>query len=39
MILGIAAVDIARYYYPHARWLAWINRVAKLSVTGIAFAM
>ena len=39
MILGIAAVDIARYYYPHARWLAWLNRVAKVSVTGIAFAM
>ncbi len=39
MIFGIAAVDIARYYYPHARWLAWLNRVAKLSVTGIAFAM
>jgi len=39
MVLGIAAVDIARYYYPHAHWLAWLNRVAKLSVTGIAFAM
>ncbi len=39
MIFGIAAVDIARYYYPHARWLAWLNRVAKFSVTGIAFAM
>jgi hypothetical protein len=39
MIIGIAAVDIARYYYPHARWLTWLNRVAKLSVTGIAFAM
>ena len=39
MVLGIAVVDIARYYYPRARWLAWLNRVAKLSVTGIAFAM
>jgi hypothetical protein len=39
MVFGIAAVDIARYYYPRARWLAWLNRVAKLSVTGIAFAM
>jgi hypothetical protein len=39
MIFGIAAVDIARYYYPRARWLAWLNRAAKLSVTGIAFAM
>jgi len=39
MILGIAAVDIVRYYYPHARWLAWLNRMAKLSVTGIAFTM
>jgi hypothetical protein len=39
MVLGIAAVDIARYYYPRARWLAWLNRVAKVSVTGIAFAM
>jgi hypothetical protein len=39
MVLGIAAVDIARYYYPRVRWLAWLNRVAKLSVTGIAFAM
>jgi hypothetical protein len=39
MILGIAAVDIARYYYPHARWLAWLNRMAKISVTGIAFTM
>ena len=39
MIFGIAAVDIARYYYPHVRWLAWLNRVAKVSVTGIAFAM
>ena len=39
MVLGIAVVDIARYYYPRARWLAWLNRVAKVSVTGIAFAM
>ena len=39
MIFGIAAVDIARYFHPHARWLAWLNRVAKVSVTGIAFAM
>jgi hypothetical protein len=39
MVLGIAAADIARYYYPRARWLAWLNRVAKVSVTGIAFAM
>jgi len=39
IIIGIAAVDVARYYYPHARWLAWLNRAAKLSVTGIAFAM
>jgi hypothetical protein len=39
LVLGIAAVDIARYYFPQARWLAWLNRVAKVSVTGIAFAM
>jgi hypothetical protein len=39
LVLGIAAVDIARYFHPHARWLAWLNRVAKVSVTGIAFAM
>ena len=39
MILGIAAVDIARYFHPDARWLAWLSRVAKISVTGIAFAM
>jgi hypothetical protein len=39
MILGIAAVDIARYFHPGARWLAWLNRVAKLSVTGIAFGL
>ncbi len=39
LVLGIAAADILRYYYPHARWLAWLNRIAKLSVTGIAFAM
>ncbi|MGB7814090.1 MAG: hypothetical protein WBP56_23460 [Polyangia bacterium] len=39
MIFGIAVVDIARYYYPRVRWLAWLNRVAKVSVTGIAFAM
>jgi hypothetical protein len=39
MVLGIAVVDIARYYYPRAPWLAWLNRVAKVSITGIAFAM
>jgi hypothetical protein len=39
LVLGIAAVDIARYFHPHARWLVWLNRVAKVSVTGIAFAM
>jgi len=39
LVLGIAAVDVARYYFPQARWLAWLNRVAKVSVTGIAFAM
>ena len=39
MILGIAAVDIARYFHPGARWLAWLNRVAKLRVTGIAFGL
>ena len=39
LVLGIAAVDIARYSHPHARWLAWLSRVAKVSMTGIAFAM
>jgi hypothetical protein len=39
LVLGIAAADIARYYFPRARWLAWLNRVAKLSVTGVAFAI
>jgi hypothetical protein len=39
LVLGIAVVDIARYYFPQARWLAWLNRAAKLSVTGVAFTM
>jgi hypothetical protein len=39
VVLGIAAMDIARYYFPEARWLAWLSRVAKVSVTGVAFAM
>jgi hypothetical protein len=39
LVLGIAVVDIARYYFPQARWLAWLNRTAKLGVTGVAFAM
>jgi hypothetical protein len=39
MVLGIALIDITRYYYPEARWLAWLSRVAKVSVTGVAFAM
>ena len=39
LVLGIAAADIARYYFPRSRWLAWLSRAAKLSVTGVAFAM
>jgi hypothetical protein len=39
LVLSIAALDIARYYFPQSRWLTWLSRAAKLGVTGTAFAM
>jgi hypothetical protein len=39
LVFSIAALDIARYYFPQSRWLTWLSRAAKMSVTGTAFAM
>ncbi len=39
LVLSIAALDIARYYFPKSRCLVWLSRAAKLGVTGTAFAM
>jgi hypothetical protein len=39
LVFSIAALDIARYYFPQSRWLTWLSRAAKVSVTGTAFAM
>jgi hypothetical protein len=39
LVFSIAALDIARYYFPESRWLVWLSRAAKLGVTGTAFAM
>jgi hypothetical protein len=39
LVFSIAALDIARYYFPESRWLTWLSRAAKVSVTGTAFAM
>jgi len=39
LVFSIAAMDIARYYFPQSRWLAWLSRAAKVGMTGAALAM
>jgi hypothetical protein len=37
LLLGIAGLDLARYAFPDARWLAWVSRAAKVGLGGVTF--
>ncbi len=39
LVLGAAALDIARYLFPENAWLPWASRVVKVGVTGITFTL
>ncbi len=39
LVLGAAALDIARYVWPENEWLPWVSRAVKLGVTGITFTL
>ena len=35
LLLGVAALDLARYQWPETSWLAWASRAAKLATLGL----
>jgi hypothetical protein len=39
ILLGIAALDLARYAFPDVRGLAWASRAAKLGFAGVTFTL
>ncbi len=39
LVLGVAGLDIARYFFPDASWLAWVSRSLKVTVTGVVFTL
>lgn len=39
MLLGVVALDLARYFYPDVAWLPWASRISKLAVTGVTFTL
>ncbi len=39
ILLGVAALDLARYAFPDVRWLAWASRVGKVGLAGLTFTL
>ena len=39
LVLGVAALDLSRYFFPDVPALAWASRIAKVAVTGLTFEL
>ncbi len=39
LLLGVACLDLARYAFPDARWLAWVSRASKVGLAGLTFSL
>jgi hypothetical protein len=39
MVLSIAVLDLARYYFPQVSLLPWVSRVCKIAVGGLVFTL
>jgi hypothetical protein len=38
LVIGAAALDVARYFLPDATWLPWVSRGAKVATVGLVVA-
>jgi hypothetical protein len=39
LVVGVAVIDLVRYFRPEARWLAWLSRAAKVATTGLVLTL
>jgi hypothetical protein len=39
ILIGVAVLDMARYAFPDARWLAWVSRAGKVGLAGLTFSL
>jgi hypothetical protein len=38
LVLGTAALDVARYFLPEVGWLPWVSRGSKVLTVGLVVA-